>query len=264
MEQELGCGTAGHDPACLCDVVIVRPLPPLTECMTNVVQDLDMGPQVAELRDYGIPWTRETMLDFLCDVQKFWDAWKTQRNNNDYTTLEAMPPIVWDTSRYMQDLWREVRECVLYAMNRWDCPLGDILAQLQVTPQHFMDSVTNGHNTGVWDYPRLEKLEALFMEQNLNFASMARTMEISSDQIDGLRKYWAQRRERHIGSDNPAKDYMHQLALTDLKPSVVVRMVKEKHGVEYSRASVSKYRERAHLKAQGLSSRGLPLPDIGQ
>ena len=264
MEQELGCGTAGHDPACLCDVVIERPLPPLTECMTNVVQDLDMGIQVAELRGYGIPWTNDSILDFLCDVQKFWDAWKNQRNNADYTTLEAMPPIESNSFRYIQDFWRETRDAVMYAMNRWDSPLADILGQLCVSPQQFMDSVTNGHNPDVWDYPRLEKLEALFMEENLNFANMARTMDMTLANITGLRKYWAQRRDRSIGSDNPAKDYMHKLALTDLKPSVVVRMVKEKHGVEYSRASVSKYRERAVKKAQGLSSRGLPLPDNGQ
>jgi len=264
MEQELGCGVAGHDPACLCDVVIGRPLPPLEKCMTNVVRDLDMGLEVAELRGYGIPWTRDSILDFLCDVQKFWDAWKHQRVNSNYTTLEAMPAIVCDTYQYIQDFWREVRDAVLYAMNRWDCPLVDILNQLQISPQQFIDSVTNGHNPDVWDYPRLEKLEALFMEENLNFANMARTMDISLGNITGLRKYWAQRRERLVGSDNPAKDYMHKLALTDLAPSVVVRMVREKHGVEYSRASVSKYRERAHKKAQGLSSRGLPLPNSGQ
>lgn len=264
MDTEVGCGTAGHDPACLCDVVIVRPLPPLRECMRDVVQDLDMGPQVAELRGYGIPWTNDSMLDFLCDVQKFWDAWKLQRNNADYTTLEAVPPIVWDTSRYLQDLWREVREAVMYAMNRWDASLMDILAQLHVSAQRFMDAVTNGHNTGVWDDPRLIRLESMFMEPNLNFAHIARTMEMSEEQVDGLRKYWAQRRERLIGSDNPARDYMHKLAHSDLMPSVIVKMVEAEHGVKYSRASVSKYRERLKNKSQGLSNRGRPLPKIGQ
>lgn len=115
MEEELGCGTAGHDPACLCDVVITNPLPPLQQCFRNAVQELGMGPQIAELRGYGIPWTDETILDFLCDVQKFWDAWHERLENGNYSQLSDVPPLVFESTVKDFQRWGMVRERSCFA-----------------------------------------------------------------------------------------------------------------------------------------------------
>ncbi len=254
MEAELGCGTAGHDPACLCDVVIRQPLPPLHECFRDAVQELGMGAQIAELRDYGIPWTDETILDFLCDVQKFWDAWNDRLANGDYRQLVDVPPLRFESSIKNFHKWAEVREAVLFCMNRFGESLVTILDHLGVSADLFMASATQNKVGVGWRMSEMRDLDEAMMRPNLVMTEVAEIFSLSPRTVEGLRKYWDERRKRlEYGGDNPARMYMQQLCRdTDLPPTRIVEMVYESHGVKYARSSITKCRERMMKKMKGV------------
>jgi hypothetical protein len=250
--EELGCGTAGHDPACLCDVVITDPLPPLRECFRDAVQELGMGARVAEVRGYGIPWTDETILDFLCDVQKFWDAWHERLENGNYSQLSDVPPVKWDASMRDFQKWGMVRDAVMFCMNRFDHSLVTILGHLDVSADMFMLSATQGKSGVGWKMSTLDWLDKEMMSENLVMTEVGEKFSLTAHTIRGLRKYWEERRDRMTnGVDNPARALMQRLCRdTDYPPSKIVEMVKEAHGITYARSSVSKCRERLRKKAR--------------
>lgn len=73
----LGCGVAGHDDTCLCDVVINEPTPIRVK---DAVNEMFMGPQVCQLRGYGRPWTSETMANYFADLCRFYDEWSRDKS----------------------------------------------------------------------------------------------------------------------------------------------------------------------------------------
>lgn len=74
-EEWIGCGISAHSPECLCDVIITKPLPPLEEVLQDGVYDLWMGKELCDLKGYCIPWTQDKILDYLTDLEKFYDSW---------------------------------------------------------------------------------------------------------------------------------------------------------------------------------------------
>lgn len=249
--EELGCGTAGHDPACLCDVVITNPLPPLRECFRDAVQELGMGARVAEVRGYGVPWTDDTILDFLCDVQRFWDAWHERLENGNYSQLCDVPPVKLETSMTDSQKWAIVRDSVVFCMNRFDHPLVTILEHLGVSADMFMRSATQNKSGGVWTMSNLDLFDKEMMSETLVFVDVAEKFSLSKHTVRGLHKYWEERRNRMTnGVKNPARAMMQRLCRdTNYPPSKIVEMVKEAHGITYARSSVSKCRQRQQIEA---------------
>lgn len=250
MEQtELGCGTAGHDPACLCDVVITNPLPPLEKCITNFTQDVGMADRVADMRGYCVPWTNDTILDFLCDVQLFWDEFH-RRENPDSTllcaTLDEVPPLVLDSSLKPFERWTMIRERFLYCMNTFDNPCVDILRQLRIEPKELYQALCN--DISKWpelDWDVIDQFDRGFMEPIVVLERLAERVGITPEQVDGLRKYWEPRRTRLIGSLNPARDYFKSLCEDmTLGNAEIVAMVAERYGVTYHKSNVSVTRKR--------------------
>jgi len=70
-----GCGTKGHGVSCLCDVVIPHP----TGWVDDAVQNMWMGPEVAELFGYTLPWEEVDILAYLENVVYAHDHWHDER-----------------------------------------------------------------------------------------------------------------------------------------------------------------------------------------
>lgn len=256
----IGCGVLEHEEACLCDVDIdARPLPKIADVIKDFTRDVAMAREVAELRGYSAPWTNETTLAYLCDVQKFWDVYKEQlaEGHIEYKTLESVPPFVWDSGVSLQQSWARVRELLMYCLSRFDDPSLDIIRHLNVSPKQFMASISNGHFLGEWTEADMVLCDELLMQEVLVAADVYRRLNISDDQLKSLRKYWEVRRSRKWSIDNPAKVMMHNLARnTTLSPKEIIRMVQERYNFTYSRGAVTKYRKRIVLQSNTGNQRG--------
>ena len=243
---EIGCGNATHDTDCLCDVII--PVGHTHIVMNDAVRDMWMGPQICDIRGYGVPWTTNGMLDYFTDLCTFYDAWS--KNNisptgAEYPTLgDVPPPILKDTAF---EKWAVIRQHVLYCLDNYDAPIMDILYQLGITANDFIMAATtgkpwHGHN-GTPEI--LEYLELAFMSEDVNYTDVIRDTGIPRSTVYGLKKYWKVRRHRKYGdAKKRASKYLHELCNTAFTPTDVVRLVYERHGVQFSLGAVSKYRSR--------------------
>lgn len=61
MSNPENCPVAGHDPDCLCDVIVTSPAPILTDWMS----DGWLSRAMAKRLGLGVPWTNETILELL-------------------------------------------------------------------------------------------------------------------------------------------------------------------------------------------------------
>lgn len=249
METWLGCGVTGHDESCLCDVVITNPLPPINESIRDGVRDLWMGAELCELKGYGVPWTREKILDYLVDLETFYDAYHYSKHSLSGDSLYEMEPLSFndDDSPFVR--WGKVREVVQYAMDKFGDSLVDIMNYYELSPQFLMDSLTTNKSGGVWDSDKVAKLDELFMADNLNYREIARYMNLSVATVNGLRKYWVARRERLKGGDKPAQRMLHKLAKeTTLSSKEIVDAVHKEFGKLYRTTAVNKIRSRERLQ----------------
>lgn len=249
MEDELGCGVAEHDLSCLCDVVITNPLPPIHECIKDGVRDMWMGKELCDLRGYGVPWTRETLINYLTDLETFYDAYHYSKHSLTGESLYEMELLVFkdDDSPFVR--WSTVREAVQYAMDKFDNSLVEIMDYYELSPQFLMDSLTTNKSGGVWDEGKVAKLDELFMADNLNYRDVARYMGLTIHTVNGLRKYWKVRRERLKGGDKPAQKMLHKLAKeTTLTSQEIVDIVQREFGKLYRTVAVNKIRSRQRLQ----------------
>lgn len=245
LEVELGCGVPEHDLSCLCDVIITNPLPPITESIKDGVRDLWMGKEICDIKGYGVPWTRESILDYLVDLETFYDAYHYSKHKFMGDSLWETEPINFKNEDSTFVHWQQVREVVQYAMDKFQDCLTDIMEYYELEPQFLMDSLTTGKAGDGWDTAKVAELDYLMMQPNINFRSVAKQIGLSIDTVNGLRKYWIDRRERLVGGDKPARARLHYLAKnTELPANDIVNIVIQEYGVTYSRAAVNKVRER--------------------
>lgn len=61
MSDPSRCPISGHDPDCLCDVIVTEPAPILTDWMS----DGWLSRPMAKRLGLGVPWTNETILELL-------------------------------------------------------------------------------------------------------------------------------------------------------------------------------------------------------
>lgn len=247
-EETVGCGISAHSLDCLCDVVITNPLPPLEECITDGVYDVWMGKELADLRNYCVPWTNEKILDYFSDLVKFYDSWsENMKLGLDAEQLSEMEPLVFNHSEPQFVHWRIIREAFQYCMTKFSDSPKHIILQLCITPQELMNALTTGKTENKkWNYLTIDQMDELYSRQAINYTDIADELNITIATARGLKKYWDSRRTR---GDNPAKTYMHNLATTtDMPPREVIDAVYKQYGVLYSRSTVTKTRSRAKNK----------------
>lgn len=252
-EEILGCGVAEHDESCLCDVVIVKPLPPLKECFRDAVEEMWMGRELCELKDYCAPWTREKTLSYLEDLKTFYDEYHhnpvaTQLSSED-ETLRDLNPISRDEYEPLNKWWDRIRKEVQYGMDNLNDSLCDIVKQLGLTPQEFIDAATLRRAGDDWDWEKLNMLDEMFSIACPILAHIQRKTGCTKDVIKGLKKYWVPRRMRiGVGDNpNPARVLLGKLALDpslNLSNREICAIVEKEYGVKYESSTVSKIKRR--------------------
>lgn len=246
-----GCGVLEHAESCLCDVVITKPLLPLEDCMTDAIRSMWMADVMCEVRGYCQPWTNEKILDFLVDMEKFYDAWhETRYSIGGAEQLSQMAPLeLFDDLTPMQR-WRGVRDAVALAIDKFPCEtLEDIVRQLQLRPQDVVDAMTTGKSGDLpWDYERLQQLDNLFSEQYISFADIARKINMTEYSVRNLSKYWETKRKYLWGSvhsETPHRNMLYHLCLeTDLPNKEIISKIEQKYNHKYHKSTITRIRQR--------------------
>lgn len=246
-----GCGVLEHAESCLCDVVITKPLPPLEACMTDAIRSMWMADVMCEVRGYCQPWTNEKILDFLVDMERFYDAWhETNHHVGTATQLSQVAPLQIETGMNKLQEWLEIRTTIATCMNKFlDATITDIVCQLQLQPQDVVDAMTTARSGALpWDYERLQLLDDILNEEHISWTEAGRRLQMTDDAVRNISKYWETRRKHKWGSVRPEpahRTMLWTLALeTDLMPSEIIRRVYEKYNHQYSRSAVTNIRRR--------------------
>lgn len=255
METEfIGCGIIEHPESCLCDVVITNPLPPLRDCFKDGVEEMFMGKEMCEVRGYGIPWTDETILNYLEDLKTFYDEYHTRGVGADGNSFWSMSRLSRENGEMNVHWWKRIDTTVQYCMDNFNESLCEIVDILGLTPQQFVDAAT-GFKGGKWDKEKLEKLDYLMSRDVVSSVKIARELGATKSTIQGLRRFWYMRRFAKGQVANPARQLLNTLSLDPQYSALTTReicaMVEEKYGVKYSSSSVSKVRKRYKMKING-------------
>jgi len=245
----LGCGQTAHDPDCLCDVVLDENRN--VTWIGDAVNDVFMGSEICEIRGYGVPWTRDKLADYLCDLRTFNDVLIAQQQTFDfnYASMYDVPAITPEANGFIR--YSMIAENVLKCMERFSYPLTYILRKLNVSADEFIASATRNRCRDGWSYPELDSLEQDIMERLKPWAEIANRYGISVDTLKGIRKYWESRLEEYVSRDKEIKSYMYKLCLTtDMSPKEICDDVYNKYGFLFSRSAISKYRSRNKILAK--------------
>lgn len=255
-DEFVGCGVDGHDESCLCDVIITKPLPPLSECLKDGVQDMWMGQELCELRGYCVPWTDSKILDYLQDLEKFYDEYHANPVVFNETPLDGLVPLERDPSMAPPVWWKKVRVAVQESMAATDASICDIVKAYGLTAQEFIDAAT-GHQGGEWDWDKLQKLDETMMSVGPTFNSMCRALDIPKGVLKGLSKYWVQRRARQGLSGNPARVMLGRMALepeySHLSTRQIIEEIEKEFNVRYTPSAISKIRIRNQKAITSIS-----------
>lgn len=236
----IGCGVIEHHENCLCDVVLPQEPTPIR--VKDAVKEMFMGPQICELRGYGVPWTPNQMLDYFTDLCRFYDSWTLQNDEGGFTLNDVPQGLHIEGTKFAQ--WSIIRETVKMCMDRLDLPLVHILQHLDVTADEFLEAACAGQATTSMTYKDLAVLDEKFTQKLVNQSEVARDSGLSKGNVRSLLRYWKRRRGK-LPPEDMAKERMHDLALnTTLLPHEICRIVKDEYGKDYHRSAVTKYRRR--------------------
>jgi hypothetical protein len=132
-------------------------------------------------------------------------------------------------------------------MDRLNDSLCDIIKQLDLTPQEFIDAATLKRAGDNWDWEKLQLLDEMFSIASPVLAHISRKTGCTIDVVRGLKKYWVPRRMRLGVNSNPARVLLGKLALDptiNLSNREICLLVEKEYGVKYEGSVVSKIRKR--------------------
>lgn len=225
----MNCGTSGHDEECLCDVVVLTP----TGWVSDAVQDMWMGVEIASLRNYNGDWTDETIISYLQDLVYAKDNWgrysvieQTHSGSSGPSALRV------EISRRLQTMPTPSIRVVAEELR-----LGiDELLYVMFTNRRTMTMA------------ELEEFESDVLGKNFSSPhGLAVKYGMPFRSARSLHAYWGVPFSDDRTSSNPAVALMDELLIAqpNLKTWQVAEIIERKLGVD-ARPSLAKIRNRKH------------------
>lgn len=242
--RDKSCGYSAHGSECLCDV---KPLG-VTIGVADAVNDMFMGRQLCDLKDYGVPWTRDTILDYFTDLCKFYDVYAEHKKNpviiGDFESL-----VFPDELRHTNNSHSRIRLYIRKVYNEYDRTMSETLRQLGVTADEYRFSLCKTRST-----PRPLTMETLdFLESELlkrkvpPLAELSVKAKLSDAVIRNFARELNDRRKKLYGKEeeNKAHKMCETLAhTTNMKPMDIVREVYQETGILLCHTTPSQMRRR--------------------
>jgi hypothetical protein len=244
METLVGCGVVGHDESCLCDVHIKEVTPIMST--NNMVRDMRYGLVIAEMFNFGIPWTTESMVDFFEKVCFAHDSL-----DNEYVPeplrLEGVPA---------NDGWKMVRDSVREGLAHKSEPsIVDVLYRLNVSFDTFIQSISNGkfHCNKPFSMDNLIQLEQILTDPDVVYTKAVKEFGLPLGTVQSLMEYWEPVRSRKPSRQLEARSIILKMSLQGLPPREIIPKVYEATGIRYSRSAVTHIKNRYRKRCQDMN-----------
>jgi len=237
METEIGCGVATHSKECLCDVNIINKLPPLEDCIRDGVADLFMGARVCEIQEYGVPWTRDSMLDYFTDMVKYWDALHAEQEL--YAVMGT--DVVIDATEPTFTRWGKTREAIQSCMDKKGVTLSGVIRHLGLDAQEAMNALTANRGSKEWTFERIDELERL-IKLGVSRKVIAEQLDIPFGNVRGLAYLWDSQKAEVPKVQ--ARKMLNELCATDYDAATIMEIIVTETGVQYGRGAIAKRRAR--------------------
>lgn len=234
------CGVVGHDPECLCDVVITTP----TEIRVDAVKGMWMGELLCEHHGYvEREWDNETMVQYLQDLLVLHDAWMDLGPDAFIPRSESESGA--DHRHYNR--WMKIRRVVKRALRISPRPkIADVLRSLGVTAEEFTGAVTT--SKCVLDADQLDAFEALITDPHTTWAQVSSATGVSRHTVKTLYYYWFDKPPALQHSSNPDAPHrvrMKELIDKGLTNKEVLSIIDQEFGVKLSSGAITHARKRA-------------------
>ena len=234
------------------DLADVRPLGVRIQ-ISDGVHGMWMGKELAEIRNYGVPWTNETILNYFEDLVKFHDAWCES------ITAVLLPDIASELQALDLDnetfsKWKLVRTYVESAYTKYeDRSLLSILETLGVTPALWIQACTTGGVPKCFKVSDdfIDELEHYYMSRDkVVWVEMGKHFGLSAHIVSNLsRVFFARHKAKYgdlVGQRKYARELLNDLSLcTDETPTHIAKEVFDRTGVEFHISAVTKIRARS-------------------
>ena len=202
-----------------------------------------MGPQLCEMRGYGIPWLDMDIVDYFADMLKGYDAWTLA--NAHIPSVDDPSQDSWDGRRLSR--WKYIRNVMRQTLGQ-EQPKPKVALALDVlgfTAEEFTAAATT--NKCVWS---LEKLNA-FEEQVLGgFPSLKKLADEFGTSVEVCRNlfgYWGvpyKNKVPNSGRTPEAVVRMNELFASGASPLQVTMIMESEFNYTMSRFSASKAKRR--------------------
>lgn len=248
--KDKSCGYLEHGSECLCDV---KPIG-VKIGVADLVNDMFMGRELCDVRNYCAPWTPNDILDYFTDLCTFYDAYAEQKKNpviiGDFES-QTLPEHV----RHGEHGGRtQIRHYVRTVYDTHGRSMSDTLRQLGVSPDEYRYSLSvsrkSKYHLTADDIDYLER--ELTKAQRPPMAELRSKVNVPEVTIMAFAKEVEERRRQlHKNTMDESADMdaattmAKNLALnTGHTPTKIVRMVYDKTGVILNISTPVKYRKR--------------------
>lgn len=230
------CGVVGHEPECLCDVVITTP----TEIAVDAVKGMWMGELLCENRGFvGREWDDESIVQYLTELLVLHDAWIDLGPDAFIQASES------STDHRHYSRWMKIRRVVKRALAIEPRPkIADVLRSLGVTAEEFTGAVTT--NKCVLSAEQLDLFESLIVDSNNTWADVAGATGVSRHSVRTFYYYWfdAPPAIRSTDPSSPHRVRMGELIDKGLTNKEIKASIYEEFGIKMSSGAISHARTR--------------------
>lgn len=242
--RDNSCGRRAHGSECLCDV---KPLG-VTIGVADAVNDMFMGRELCDLRDYGAPWDRNKILDYFTDLCKFYDAYSDNKKNpiiiGEFDTL-TLP----DEVRHAMNAHSQIRDYVRTVYDTYGRTMSDTLRQLGVSADEYRfalcKSRTSRRKFTLETVDYLEK--ELLKKERPPLADLIQGSGMSDAIIRAfIRQVDGRRTQLHgdCGQEAARQLCMRLAHETKLTPQNIIRKVYDETGIMFNRTTPMQMRLR--------------------
>jgi hypothetical protein len=228
------CGHDDHSEYCLCDVGLIG-----VRIDATSVQGMWMGDRVAEIRDYDLT-SRRDIVEWLADVTALHDALR----GNYVPKIEDVPPVQFNENSLVY--WKAIRDGVTAMIRNYPVnSVLDALPKLEVSLTDFMVAMTTNKIERILTPDEYRAFEVDMLRRNPNYAAVGRLHGLGRNTVRSFRALLEPVVIRIHGSGNNmriVRKEFHDLIMSGRPADEIIKEIKEKHGVTYSRSSVYNYR----------------------
>lgn len=238
--EGMTCGTSGHGPDCLCDVVVSQETP----IVTHAVQGMWMGQEVCDANGYENWDDDQEILNYLCDVLFLHDCYDfrqkyCQENNDGQEEIHSRGNGEHVTRN------RSIRVTVREAMSTRRVSIAEVLREQNLTAEEFTQAISNGH----WEmnHDTLMRFERTISDPSNTYKSTGEQFGLSGTTVARLYRYWPLAPIPKTASQfgpRARTGRVRELISQGVRNKDIIKIIQDEFGETIDTSSISKMKRR--------------------